>query len=373
MLLPALASAAVLLGGASLLLAHDPVFDLRLQTESDADWYGAVYSAPATLDLQADRTSTVDLDVRNAGRMTWTSSGNHPFALGYRWLTGDGDGVLDVPPAEVPLTHDVEPGETIHLRASLAVPDVPPGTYRLDWGMLQRDVLQFYERGWADAETQVSIGRERDVRRRCPDIYPRDDDRGAVGRRAAGACGAPAARLIAAHPILGVGPDNFRHYLWRGAGTGGVGRTGSGQQHLSRNPGRPGRAGPGGLCVADRRTAGGCGVGNFQSSAAHAYVALGVGLAIVAFLVHGMLDSFLAFNPTAWLLWLLLGIASASRWRVRGSRIEALRSRRSLGADRPAAAAAGAARAGSGRSPGGSARRSRRAGACVGRRAGSGW
>ena len=86
-LLPALASAAVLLGGASLLLAHDPVFDLRLQTESDADWYGAVYSAPATLDLQADRTSTVDLDVRNAGRMTWTSSGNHPFALGYRWLT----------------------------------------------------------------------------------------------------------------------------------------------------------------------------------------------------------------------------------------------------------------------------------------------
>ena len=54
----------------------------------------------------------------------------------------------------------------------------------------------------------------------------------------------------------------------------------------------------------------------FKSSAAHAYVALGVGLAIVAFLVHGLLDSFLAFNPTAWLLWLLLGIASASRWRV---------------------------------------------------------
>jgi len=35
-----------------------------------------------------------------------------------------------------------------------------------------------------------------------------------------------------------------------------------------------------------------------------------VGLSILAFLVHGLLDSFLAFNPTAWLFWLLLGFAS---------------------------------------------------------------
>jgi hypothetical protein len=45
-------------------------------------------------------------------------------------------------------------------------------------------------------------------------------------------------------------------------------------------------------------------------------VALGVGLAIVAFLLHGLLDTFLAFNPTAWLFWLLLGVAAALALRV---------------------------------------------------------
>jgi hypothetical protein len=207
---PSLAGAVTLVGGAALLFVHDPVFDLRLQTESDADWYGAEYSAPATLSLQADGRSVVDLDVRNAGRITWTSSGNHPFALGYRWLTADGTGVLDVTPTEVPLAHDVEPGETIRWRADVAVPDLPAGAYRLDWGMLQRDVLPFYERGWADAETGVSVASSASGGA-MPAISPRDDEEApwVVGRTALWEA---AARLIAAHPLLGVGPDNFRHY-----------------------------------------------------------------------------------------------------------------------------------------------------------------
>jgi hypothetical protein len=48
-----------------------------------------------------------------------------------------------------------------------------------------------------------------------------------------------------------------------------------------------------------------------------AYLALGVGLSILAFLVHGLLDSFLAFNATAWLFWLLLGFASVLGTRRR--------------------------------------------------------
>jgi hypothetical protein len=35
---------------------------------------------------------------------------------------------------------------------------------------------------------------------------------------------------------------------------------------------------------------------------------VGVALGVVAFLVHGLLDSFLAFTPTAMLLWIFLGI-----------------------------------------------------------------
>jgi O-antigen ligase len=316
-LLPALAGAGVLVGGAILLFVHDPVFDLRLQTESDADWYGAAYSAPATLQLQADQTSTVDLDVRNEGRITWTTSGTHPFALGYRWLTADGTGVLDVAPAEVSLAHDVEPGDTIHVQADLAVPDLPAGTYRLDWGMLQRDVLQFYERGWADAETEVSIAPAVTTATggtggTLPGVSPRDDGEApwVVGRL--DLWGA-AVRLIATHPLLGVGPDNFRHYYGAVLGLEAWDeRVEANNVYLEilADLGVLGLAAFAWV-VAGPLVATGRGVLAREARGLRAYLALGVGLSLVAFLVHGLLDAFLAFNPTAWLFWLLLGFAAA--------------------------------------------------------------
>jgi hypothetical protein len=303
--LPTLASAAVLVGGTILLLVHDPVFDLRLQTEGDADWYGAAYSAPAGLSLQAGQASTIDLDVRNEGRITWTSAGPHPFALGYRWLTDDGDGVLDIPPVEVPLTHDVEPGQTIHLQANLLVPDLPAGSYRLDWGMLQRDVLQFYERGWADAETQVSIGPSQVLASNMPGVRPRDDGEApwVVGRMELWGA---AMRLIVAHPLLGVGPDNFRHYY--GAE---LGLEGWDERIQANNLYLEVLADLGvlGLAVFAWVVAGPL-VSSVRGGT-RSSIALGVALAIVAFLLHGLLDSFVAFNPTAWLFWLLLGLAAS--------------------------------------------------------------
>ena len=46
---------------------------------------------------------------------------------------------------------------------------------------------------------------------------------------------------------------------------------------------------------------------------AEAYIALGVTVALGAFLVHGFLDSFLAFTPTALLLWMLLGLVARAQ------------------------------------------------------------
>jgi hypothetical protein len=40
---------------------------------------------------------------------------------------------------------------------------------------------------------------------------------------------------------------------------------------------------------------------------------LGLGLGVIAFLVHGLLDSFLAFTPTALLFWMLLGMIGEAR------------------------------------------------------------
>ena len=209
--LPAAVSAGVLLGGIALLTARNPVFDMRLVTESDADWYGAAYVAPTALGLVSAESVTVAVDVRNEGRIAWSGAGNRPFALGYRWLTADGTGVLDVPPGEVALPLDVAPGETIHLQTLVHVPALPAGSYRLDWGMLQRDVLQFYERGWANAETLVTVRPSPiGAAASMPSVAPRDDAEApwVVGRLHLWGA---ALRLIQSRPLLGVGPDNFRH------------------------------------------------------------------------------------------------------------------------------------------------------------------
>jgi hypothetical protein len=42
-------------------------------------------------------------------------------------------------------------------------------------------------------------------------------------------------------------------------------------------------------------------------------VRVGIAIALAAFLVHGLLDSFLAFTPTALLFWMLLGLMSQAQ------------------------------------------------------------
>jgi hypothetical protein len=248
--------------------------------------------------------------VRNEGRMVWSANNqSHPFALGYRWLTADGTSVLDVPPGEVPLSRDVLPGETIHLETLVDVSHLPAGTYRLDWGMLQRDVVQFYERGWANAESLVTISQPRNgVVVKMPTTSLRDDAEApwVVGRLELWGA---ALRLIETRPLLGVGPDNFRHLYGAQLGLD------SWDERIQANNlylelladvGLLGLAAFLWVALPALRRA--VGVLRGPVSLPTSVWLLGVGLAVVAFLVHGLLDSFLAFTPTALLFWMLLAM-----------------------------------------------------------------
>jgi hypothetical protein len=311
---PTLVSASVLVGGVLWLTARDPIFGLRLVSENDADWYGAAYIAPAALDLEPNQTASVAVDVRNEGRIVWSSAAtDHPFALGYRWLTADASGVLDLAPGEVALPHDVAPGETVHLEATVGVPNLPAGAYRLDWGMVQRDVVQFYERGWSTAQTSVTIARA-EPGGSLPPVIARDDTEApwVVPRldlwRAA-------VHLFAARPVLGIGFDNFRHLYGVELGLD------SWDERVQANN----------LYLEVLVDTGILGLAAFAWLVARPlvdavralrgkanYVALGAALGVVAFLVHGLLDVFLTFTPTVLLFWLLLATLMAQKPQVSG-------------------------------------------------------
>ncbi len=319
LLAPTLVSAAVLVGGLALLLLRNPVFDLRLASESDAEWYGAAYSAPATLSLRPGQLASVMLEVRNEGRITWVSSGKHPFALGYRWLSADGTQVLDLPAAEVPLAGNVPPGEAVALRALVQVPNLPAGTYRLDWGMLQRDVLQFYERGWANASTLVSVNASSDSGVAVsPSARERDDGEApwVVGRLYLWGA---ATRMIAAHPLLGVGPDNFRHFYGAELGLESWDeRVQANNLYLEvlADMGVLGLAAFLWVIAAPLRRA--LRALRAPLDERQRLLILGLMVAVAAFLLHGLLDSFLAFTPTALLFWALLGVLLAQKPQVSG-------------------------------------------------------
>jgi hypothetical protein len=276
--------------------------------------------------------------VRNAGRLAWTDTEPRPFVLAYRWLTADGTGLVAGADGEVALPHDVAPGASVALQARLTVPPLPAGSYRLDWGMRQRDVLKFDERGWANAETLVTVPPSPAVPPGSPPpmVVPRDDGESpwVVGRLSLWTA---ALGLSRQRPWLGVGPDNFRHLYGAELGLE------SWDERVQANN----------LYLELLADLGPLGLAAFVWLSVpplwtrHVDWLLGSRLGVLAFLVHGLLDAFLAFTPTALLFAILVGI---------------LRSRRSLAADTPAVAAGVAAPGDSGRSPGDSARSSPRAG-----------
>src|SRR5712692_264364 len=193
--------------------------------------------------------------------------------------------------------------------------------------MLQRDVLQFYERGWADAETVVSVAQPPGVAASgqasgeiapamlaIPVILPRDDGEApwVVGRL--DLWGA-ALRLIQTRPLLGVGPDNFRHLY--GAQ---LGLETWDERVQANNLYLEVLADVGLLGLAAFLWVVGAPLRRVRLllTRGDTAIVLGLTVAVGAFLVHGLLDSFLAFTPTALLLWMLLGMLLAQKPQVSG-------------------------------------------------------
>ena len=170
-------------------------------------------------------------------------------------------------------------------------------------------MVQFYERGSANAESLVTVSQPPNgVVVQMPATSLRDDGEApwVVGRLELWGA---ALRLIETRPLLGVGPDNFRHLYGAQLGLETWDERVQANNlylELLADVGLLGLAAFLWLTLPTLTAA----VRGLRAkpSTAISYWLLGCCLGVLAFLVHGLLDSFLAFTPTALLFWMLLGM-----------------------------------------------------------------
>jgi hypothetical protein len=281
---------------------------LRMTSEGQESWYRASVAAPPDLSLATDGPSYVPVTVSNTGRVTWDSLADPPFYFSYHWIDAGGERVVSYEGARTAFPVAVPAGSTAALVALVRAPR-RPGRFRLEWDIVQEGKLWFSTEPGAPAPaaTMALVSGEG----RGGPLMTTDRPRRTV-RPGRLVLWRAAARMFVAHPLLGVGPDNFRLLYGPYADLTGVDpRTHSNNMYLEVLTG-------GGLLGACSfgwllwRAA-----GSFFSGAAHASasglapIGAGIAAAGMAIALHGCVDSFLSFAPTYVLFSLTLGLAAA--------------------------------------------------------------
>jgi hypothetical protein len=282
---------------------------LRVTSEGQQSWYGAVVEAPPDTAIPAGAVISIPVKVTNRGRVTWDPAAAAPFQLSYHWLAADGEQVVEFEGLRTPFPAVVPPGATVAVDARVRAPGVP-GRYLLLWDVVIDRRLWFStDSHVARVLTSVTVT--------GPPVGPPPVTRVTRMPRAAPMPGRPTlwragARMLRAHPLLGVGPDNFRLVYGDYVGlpifdT----RVNSHNMYLEMlvGGGIIGGAAFAWLCVT---AAAACVRAVRRARRQSAAAAAGVAAAVAAIALHGLVDSFLGFTGTYVLIAITLGLAAAS-------------------------------------------------------------
>lgn len=317
--------------------ARESLLAMRLQVWQSRPWYRSVIAPLPGADapplpgrLLPSAVTWVPMSVRNEGAILWPSQGKHLVSLSYHWSDATTGDMLVFEGVRTPLPHDIPPGGEVVLWARIRAPE-HPGFYVAKWDLVQEDVTWFSVYGDPGMSQRVevtlsaaAVSRPGLPRRRGK--APSDDEAVADEPAAAvlalpepdpaAASGIPrkqlwtaALRAWRAHPLLGLGPDNFRHvygtYL----------NIADADDRLHANNlylevlatlGLVGFLAFGAVGVTLGRTA-----SRLLKAPVRSPLALATCVALGAYLAHGLLDYFLEFTPTYALLWLLAGMLAA--------------------------------------------------------------
>jgi hypothetical protein len=288
-----LGALAVVLAGLVMLSRSPQMLVARMSTDISQDWYGASYEVPATLTLGPDSFNDIPITLGNSGRLTWQSSDEPVFALSYHWLTTGSEEVVIYDGLRTPFAQPIEPGGEVSFTARVRAPGYP-GTYLLVWDVVQEHRTWLSLEGVFPGRTVVRVEGEAVT----PPLATQ-------GRMPSGTMRMPrlvlwrtAVDIWREHPLIGIGPDNFRHTYGRRLGLAAWDRrvhANSTYLEVLASMGALGGAAVAWLAVAALRSA----LRTFAArDAAARPVFAAAAAAVLAIAVHGLVDSFWTFTPT---------------------------------------------------------------------------
>lgn len=283
---------------------------LRLTTEGQETWYQAEFDAPDRISLRTGSIASLPITVTNSGRSTWDSKGVVPFRLSYHWLLANEDSIVSWEGLRTEFPHPILPGDSITMNADVEAPP-EPGDYRLMWDIEQEKRLWFSGEPdaylWTSDATvngPVISGRPRETIRPLPRI---------IGRPGRAVLWAAALRILAAYPVLGVGPDNYRLIYGKYAGIPNFDeRVHSNNMYLEVlvGGGLVGGLAFGWFCWRTFRRVARPVFRPVGSQLATLSAAVSAAAAAIA--IHGLADSFLGFTGTYISIAVVLGLAVAA-------------------------------------------------------------
>jgi O-Antigen ligase len=196
----------VLVAGVAVLLTPSLTV-LRWTSDSDQQWYVAAFNGHLPATVRAGKNIKVPVTVSNLGPLTWSPTGEHPYHVSYHWLYPSGRVAL-FDGARSHLAADVPPGGKQRVFADVQAPRTH-GRYLFVWDMVQESVTWFSLKSASYATQPVRVvgsanGRQ-PVLPPAPVTLPT-----ALSAPGRWQLWQAAVRMVATHPLFGVGPSGFR-------------------------------------------------------------------------------------------------------------------------------------------------------------------
>lgn len=192
---------------AILSLASNPETSLRLTSESDQSWYNGSISVADHITARPGASLTVPVSISNLGVKNWGVDPVHPYALGYHLYASDRS-LVTYDGARTPLASGIAPGAVVQVDAILVAPD-KPATYDVQWDLVQNGVTWFSWKGSRVTSSTLVVSGSASAGPGVNYVPPPSEilTLPVPGRLQLWSTGLA---MLVDHPLLGVGPDNFR-------------------------------------------------------------------------------------------------------------------------------------------------------------------